>query len=277
MGNLTVALKRFVGNKNTITIIGVLAGIAVLYFGYNYRVNQAVKPMSVPYAKVAILGNSQITSEQVGSIKVSKSMVDTTANLVTSSQQVIGKFCRYDTTIAEGSLFYKTQLMNEAELPNAVLRDIENGFTVFSLKVDLHSTYGNSIMPKDYIDLYFKAVDDDKYIVFGRYIESIQVLAVKDAQGQHVFSSASKGTPSELLFAVPNDYFQLLMKTKYIKTNNIELVPVPRNAQYSENPGDTIITSEEITEFINSKALDATQNAGLDDYSTGGFGEEATE
>ena len=47
----------------------------------------------------------------IGSVKVSKSMVDSTTNLVTANNQVVGKYVSYDTTIPEGSLFYKSQLM----------------------------------------------------------------------------------------------------------------------------------------------------------------------
>ena len=39
MNNLLASLKRMLGNKNTVTIIGVLVGIAVILIGYNYRVN----------------------------------------------------------------------------------------------------------------------------------------------------------------------------------------------------------------------------------------------
>lgn len=259
MGNIGISIKRFLGNKNTVTIIGVLAGVVVLYLGYNWRVNQAVEPQSVPFAKMTIAGNTEITSDMIGSIKVSKNMVDTTRNLVTSAGQVVGKYVKYDTTIPEGALFYASQLMTEEDLPNSVIKDIPEGYAVYSLKVDLHSTYGNSIMPKDYIDLYFKAVDDNNYIVFGKFIESIQVLAVKDSAGHHVFTSNSNGIPSELLFAVPDDYFLLLKKAGYIRTNSIEIIPVPRNKNYTDKPGETQITSEEVKAFINAKAIDARQ------------------
>ena len=76
MNNLLVGIKRFLGNKNTVTIIGVLAGIAVLYIGYNWRVKQAIEPKSVPYAKQEIAANTLITTDMIGSVKVSKSMVD---------------------------------------------------------------------------------------------------------------------------------------------------------------------------------------------------------
>ena len=268
MGNIGVSIKRFLGNKNTVTILGILVGIAVLYFGYNWRVNQAVQPQQVPYAKIAISGNSLITADMVGQIKVSKSMVDTTPNLVESSGAVIGKWVRYDTTIAEGSLFYNSQLMTAEELPNSIIKDIPEGYTVYSLGVTLHTTYGNSIMPKDYIDLYFKAIDDNNYVFVGKFIESIQVLAVKDSSGHHVFQSSSNGTPAELLFAVPDDYFLLLRKAGYIRTNSIEIIPVPRNKNYTDKPGDTQITSEEIKAFINAKAVDARQTVTAEDTIT---------
>ena len=33
-------VKKFVGNKNTVTIIGVILAVIILYFGYNIRINQ---------------------------------------------------------------------------------------------------------------------------------------------------------------------------------------------------------------------------------------------
>lgn len=256
MGNIGVSIKRFIGNKNTVTILGVVAGILVLYIGYNWRVKQAVDPQSVPYAKQEITANTLITSQMVGSIKISKSMVDTTANLITSNGQVIGKYVSYDTTIPEGSLFYKSQLMTAEQLPNYIVKDIADGYTVYSLQVNSHLTYANSIMPDDYIDLYFKAVDDEGKIIFTKLISSIKVIAVKDSAGNSVFSSASTSkTPAELVFAVPNDLFLLLKKADYITSNSISIIPVPRNASYSENPGATEVSNQDIVDFINAKAV----------------------
>lgn len=274
MGNIMVSIKRFLGNKNTVTIIGVLAGIAVLYIGYNWRVKQAVEPQSVPYAKQEIKANTLITNDMIGSIKVSKSMVDTTGNLVTSNGQVIGKYAAYDTTIPEGSLFYKSQLMTEEQLPNYIVKDIAEGYTVYSLTVNSHLTYANSIMPDDYIDLFFKAVNDDQKIIFTKLIASIKVIAVKDAAGKSVFSSESEsGTPAELVFAVPNEMFLLLKKADYISTNSIEIIPVPRNASYSENPGATQVSNQEIVDFINAKSVyfstDTTTTTNNDQTNTG--------
>lgn len=261
MNNILIGIKRFLGNKNTVTIMGVLAGIAVLYIGYNWRVKQAIEPKSVPYAKQEIAANTLITNDMVGSVKVSKSMVDSTQNLATSNNQVVGKYVAYDSTIPEGSLFYKSQLMTEEQLPNYIVRNIPEGYTVYSLEVNSHLTYANSIMPNDYIDLYFKAMDDENKVIFTKLIESIKVIAVKDSQGKSVFSSESKNSqPAELVFAVPDDMFLLLKKSDYITSNSIAIVPVPRNANYTENPNATQVASDVIIDFILSKSAYIPEN-----------------
>ena len=122
MGNIMISIKRFLGNKNTVTILGVIIGIVVLYFGYNIRVKQAVEPQQIPYAKVEIASNTLITDSMLGMIKVSKSFVDQTPNLVTSKAQLIGKYVSYDTTVAEGGLFYKTEVMTEEQKEAARVR-----------------------------------------------------------------------------------------------------------------------------------------------------------
>lgn len=256
MGNIANSLKRFLSNKNTVTIIGVIVGVVVLWMGYNWRVNQAVTPITVPYAKQEITSRTLITNEMVGTIDIPRSMTNTSKNILTSSAQVVGKYVTYGAIIPINSLFYSELLVDEDKMPDSAFADIPDGYTIYSLSVDLHSTYGNSIYPDNYIDLYIKATDEDNKIIFGKMIESIKVLAVKDAQGQHVFESATESrTPSELLFAVPNDMYSLLMKAGYVTSGNIEIIPVPRNASYSANPGETQVSSEYIQEFILNQSV----------------------
>lgn len=82
MGDLLTTLKRFIGNKNTVTILGIIAGIIILYIGYSMRVNQAIKPVTVPYAKVEIKSKQMITEDMIGYVKVSSSVVSNSANLI---------------------------------------------------------------------------------------------------------------------------------------------------------------------------------------------------
>lgn len=263
LNNLTASLKRMLGNKNTVTIIGVLIGIAVILIGYNYRVNNAVKPVEVPYAKTRIVGKTKITSEMIGRIKVSQSFIDETPDLYTNFAELASgeKYVNYDTVIPQGALFYKTQVVNKDDIPDSAFDDIPDGYTIFSLSVNLHSTYGNSIMPGNYIDLYMKAADDNGLLIFGKFIESIEVLGVRDSGGNDVFidSQATK-SPSELLFAVPDDLFLLLSKANNLGSNNISIIPVPRNSAYTNKEGATQVTSDQLQEMILSKSVVVQQN-----------------
>ena len=47
----------------TITIICAIIGIIVLYVGYTMRIQSAVEPVSIPYAKVTIQPRMKITEE----------------------------------------------------------------------------------------------------------------------------------------------------------------------------------------------------------------------
>ena len=272
MGNIMLKLKRFLGNKNTVTILCVIAGVAVLLVGYNYRVSQAVKPISIPYALKRMEPKSKIESENIGTIKVSGAFVEQTDGLITNKNYIMSKewYVNYDTVIPEGGLFYESQLVEKEALPDTAWDEIPDGATIFSLSVDSHSTYGNSIMPDNYIDLYLKATDENGKIIFGKFIESIKVLAVRDSSGNDVFSdSETKKSSGELLFAVQDDLFMLLSEASFV--GGIEIVPVPRNEAFRTD-GDvengTKVSREELVNFILEKVSELSDDINI---STGTF------
>ncbi len=272
MNNLILKLKRFLGNKNTVTILGVIIGVAVLLFGYNYRVNQAVQPVNIPYALKRMEPKSKVEADDVGTIKVSKAFVEQNTDIVDTKQYILNKewYVNYDTVIPNGGLFYKSQLVTKDQIPDTAFDDIENGATIFSLSVDSHSTYGNSIMPGNYIDLYLKATDENGKVIFGKFIESIKVLSVRDSSGNDVFAdSQTNRNSSELLFAVKNDLFLLLSEASFV--GGIEIVPVPRNAAYRIEGEDngTRVSTETLANFILDKVSEMSDQIDLNNVTSG--------
>lgn len=264
MGNIMLKLKRFLGNKNTITILCVIAGVAVLLIGYNYRVSQAVQPVNVPYALERMEPKSKVEADNVGTIKVSGAFVEQTEDLITSKSYILNNewYVNYDTVIPEGGLFYKSQLVTKEDIPDTAFDDIPEGATVFSLSVDSHSTYGNSIMPGNFIDLYLKATDDNGKVIFGKFIESIKVLSVRDSSGNDVFADSQvQRSSGELLFAVKDDLFMLLSEASFV--GGIDIVPVPRNAAY-RNEGDTEngtqVSKQELVDYILEKVSELSDD-----------------
>ena len=246
MGNLINTIKRFISNKNTVTILGVVAGIIVLWAFYAYRVSEAISPKKVPYAKEIINATEQITEEDIAYTEINSKFLRN-ADVIQNVNEIIGKYVTTGTSIPAGGLFYKSQVVNKSELPNTIYDDIEDGFTVYGLAVNNHTTYGNSIYPGDKIDLYLKATDESNRIIFGKFIESITVLGVRDSSGKDVFGSTNTGTPAELLFAVPDDMYELLMLSGYI--SGVTVVPVPRNKKYTTEGGE-VKTYEYLKNFI---------------------------
>lgn len=251
MGN---TLKKFLRNKNTVTILGVILGFAILYFSYNYRVKKAIEPKSVPCAKVAIGATQEITADMIDYVKISSDFLSKNPDVITSADQLIGKRITTGTTIPANGLFYTNEVVSADELPDAAFANIPDGYTIYSLPVSLEKTNGNTIYPGTTIDLYLKAIDDQGKLIYGKLIESIKVLDVKDASGNHVFSgSQTTSNPAVMLFAVKDDMYLVLKKAELLTSNSIEIFPIQRNRSYSANPGETEFSSVFLKNFIEGK------------------------
>ena len=267
MGSGLTKVKRFIGNKNTVTILCVVAGIAVLYIGYNYRVSSAINPTTVPYAKNTLEARHVITVDDIGYMEVNSDVVSKSDNLITNGNELVGKEVTYGNTIQQNSLFYDGDITEPNLSPDYVLSDIEDGYTAFSLSVDTYTTYGNAIAKGDYIDLWFNGEDDTNKIIYTNLVKSIRVLDVRDSAGVSLEHANSTGEPAELLFAVPDDMYSLLVKAEQVGT----LEPVPRNRNYTADPGETEVVSEYVVQYVLSKSVtipDENTSSGSNSNST---------
>ncbi len=252
MNSIMIGIKRFLKNKNTVTILAILASLGILYWAYYYRIEKKTEPISVPYATVEIAPRTLITSDMVSTMKVPGGVKN--SNLLTSTSQIIGKYVSNKAVIPSGGLFYKDMVVEWEDLPSSLYEDIPDGNTVVALQVNLDTTYGNSIFPGNYIDLYYVTTLDTGKVMLGKFIESIKVLSVTDSEGNNVFESTEENkTPSYLMFSVPEDMHLLLRKASYLDGT---IFPVPRNAEYSNNPKETRVVSSRIQRYILDRSID---------------------
>lgn len=253
MNNLSSSMKKFLGNKNTVTILGVVLCIVVLYIGYNYRIDQKVTLTKVPYANQTIQPKTEITSDMVSYMNVPSSFL--VGSYYNSADSIIGKYSNYNTMIAEGSLFYKDLLVDSKYIPDEMFGNVEEGYTIINYRVDMDSTYANSMMPDDYINIYFKANDDDGNIMFGKFISNVRILSVKDSAGQNVFESTEEArTPAYMMFSLPEDMHLLFRKAIYLANQyGVELILVPNTVTLDEKDADVFVSSEDIKDFIEDK------------------------
>ncbi len=266
MGNLTISLKKFLQNKNTVTVVGAILAIIVLYVAYTIRVRSSINPVSVPYATEKIYSGTQITNDQVGTVQVPPSMLND--NVIRNASDIIDKYAAADTVIPEGSLFYKSAVVEKEQLPDNIILEYPKGYVLYNLSTDTNSTYGNSVYPGNYIDIYFKAVNkidenatsqlDGKadQIIYGKFISNIKVLAVRDSSGKPVFQNLDENrTPSMIIFAVPEEYYILLKKAEYMRSFDTSLVLVPTNNSLKDEPSDIEMSSDELKNWINDNTV----------------------
>ena len=125
-----------------------------------------------------------------------------------------------------------------------------------NFSVNIESTYGNSMYPGNYVDMYFKGLENDK-IMIGKLIENVKILAVKDSSGNHVFEgTAEQREPAQIIFSVTPEIHQLLRSAEYLR--DAELILVPTNVSYivpDEEKIITNITSDYIKTYIEENSV----------------------
>ena len=246
-------LSKFLKNKNTVTILGVLLCLVVLYVGYTTRINQKTALTTVYYANQTIQPKTEITKDMVSKMNVPTSFIKGT--YYRNYNDIVGKYSNYNTMIAEGSIFYTDLLVEGANLPDAIFYEMNEEERLISFPVNIVTTYGNSIMPNNIVDVYVKLLDENEKIVYGEMYENIEILAVKDSAGKNVFENTEEErTPAYIYFSLPEARYLLFSSLRYVTTNNIEVVLVPKSSKFKiDDENATQVTSEYFYKFVLDK------------------------
>ena len=244
---------KFIGkifkNKSVVTIISLAICLVLIFFAYRYRVNTAISAINVPIASTTLKGRDEITKDSFKTIKVAQSMI--TENVITNTDYLIGKYVNYNTFIPEGSLFYDSAVVEWSHMPDSAWSSIKDDETVVSLKVGVLDTQGNSVFPGKKIDLYYQIDDQNQKMNLGPLFEGIEVLAVKDENGKHLFKKSSEQTmPSALIFAVSEEDFSIFIRASYVGGT---ILPVLRNSSYNQQ---TTLVKSQVKEIIEANSVE---------------------
>ena len=89
----------------------------------------------------------------------------------------------------------------------------------------------------------------------GKLLENVEVLAVKDSSGRHVFENTEEDrTPAYLIFGVSEEIHLLLRKAEYLYSYAVELFPVPHGGSVPTE-GDTRVSTQYLKDFINANTV----------------------
>ena len=227
MNNLILKMKVFLKNKNTVTILCGLLIVLVIYIGYNWRLRAAIDPVRVPYALETIDPRTKITSDMIGYREVAKASV--TEDVIRQANSLINYYVNANTIIPKGSMFYKGTVVSKEELPDAALYDMPLDETLYYLGVNITTSYSNSILPGNYIDIYIQTITTDadgtNKVMVGKLLSNVLVRAVKTSNGLNVFETSDEvRTPATIIFSLKEDMHLLLRKALYLRNYDVELL-----------------------------------------------------
>lgn len=249
MNNILVSLKKFITNKNTVTVLGVIVILGLLYWGYNSTIESQVRPIRVPVATQTISPGTLIEDNMISYIEVP--YVSVPENVIRSSTSIIGKSTTINSIIPAGSMFYSETITDKENLPGSIRDSLDEDEYLYILEVDLESSYYNEILPNSPIDIYMKAKDENGQIMLGRLLSQVKILAVKDSNGENVFDEPGRETRA-LFFAVPKDVFELLEKAESI--SSVDLFPSINGK--TDTDGTVLrVDREELVDYINSHSV----------------------
>ncbi len=254
MNNFLASAQRFLKNKNTVTILGVIIILVLLYIGYSSQINNAVQPVRVPVATETIQPRTEITSDMV--TLVDMPAISIGDNVITDRNSVVGNYSNVNSVIPKGSMFYTDTVVTKSKLPDSVFLKVKKGEVVYNFPVDMETTYGNSIYPGNKIDIYMKTGNgNDEKVMLGKLVENVEVLAVKDSGGKDVFENTSEDrSPSMLIFGVPEEINLLLRKASYMSSLGVVLFPVPHGGSVSTE-GATEVSTQQLADYIEAHAV----------------------
>ncbi len=253
MGNILNTLKGMLSNKNTITILGVLLGVVAIYFVYDNRVKSTATTMVVYYVKSDITANTQLKKENLGTVTINSSLAKTYKGLVTSEGQIMDGngqyfYVKFDHNLSTGQLLSSEDLVAPSEKLPSKIYNLDPEMKQFEIPVDVDLTQGNSIAPGNSIDLWIKGKDNNRNVIFTRFIENLEVLDVVDSNWITTAGNVSS-QPKYLITTVDEDTWLLLKKSERLNGYAFQLVPVVRDKAYDSKIPTTVV-SERIKDII---------------------------
>ena len=251
MAGLINGIRKILLNRNTVTIIAVIAGVIVLWLFYNMTLNNAINPVRVPIATREILAGELISSDDIDYVEVNRSFLNN-ASIITNSSQLVGYYVNFETSIPEGGMFYSNQVVTHEEISETASDNLPDGYTLYWLNLEdgLDDTYANSIYPGDKIDLWISGRDPETgLLIYDEFINSIDVVQVLDTDGQNVFDDAINRKPDTLGFVIDGDmlkYFRVLIRAGFT------IYPVPRNKMYTVADKEVSFSNDTLVNLVES-------------------------
>ncbi len=181
--------------------MAILIGI-LLIFGVSLKASQMIDLQTTYIASNDILPRTKISESDLIEIQVPAGfLLDYSVN---DKAEIIGKYTDIQGKIPAGSVFYKTMLYDEKNLPDYPTSQLKEGQSAYTLETDL-ARMGGLIIPGQRVDIYASITSHDGTTVTGILEENVRVISVKDHRGLDLDDPESTGIPYMAVLAVRSE------------------------------------------------------------------------
>ncbi len=199
--------------KSIIVAVSLVLFLLTLEFAVRFRMDL----VSVVMVKETLPQRTKISPEHLKIAKVSRHYLSEDAILDINSVKDV--YVKMEHTLLEGSILRSSQIETLDETVDAPALLIHQDERVYTLKREVASILGGSIVRGSYVDLAVQQKKEDEY---GIFLEKVRVVGVKDRNGLEIEKGQS---PYTIQLAIHVDDINHLLRAEDMGT----VVLLPRN------------------------------------------------
>lgn len=215
--------------KKMVLTIGCAAMLVMLcVFGIRIYAARQINLVSTWMAAHDIAPRTKIEEDDLVSVKVPSAYLSDAA--VMKKEEIIGRYTDLQGKIPAGSLFYRSMLYEEADLPDLPALLLKDGQAVYSLPVD--QSDANGLASGQRVNVHAAIERRDGPPLTGALIQNARILTIKDHNGLLIEDPKSSHIPYLLTLAVDVKDIDLLSLAETV--GKLRLYAGSDNAYHSE-------------------------------------------
>lgn len=231
-------------NKKALRVlIGTVACVLLFTIGIFLYCDSKLHMQEVVVSKYSLSNRSQITEDEIEVIKVPSSYLS--SEILTTKEEVLGKYVSIDTKIPKGSFFYKSALENYDSIKDKLNSELNENEVNFDLDVN-NANINQAYLTKGmYVDLYL-TINKDNKVDSDLLINNVKIIGLYDNKHQEIMDYDKSTILQSVCLAVPKESITYLYKAQVVG----EISVVVGNNSYN-NLDSVLNSNSSIFEYLN--------------------------
>lgn len=225
-------------NKKWMMFLGIGICLVVNICLFKILLDKTIDLVEVPIAAEIIKPRTQISKDMIKVIEVPSIYVN--EDVYVNVEDIEDKYTEIQGMIPKGSMFYKSMLFEEKDLPDYPGLMLKENQNVFSLSTDLIKSSGNSLVNNQYVDLHVTIEKKKENPITDLLFSSVRILNVLDRKGKDM-SESSTNIPYVINLAIDSKWIGLLKTASEIGSIDLYATTFPQEDECILNEESAVL------------------------------------